>query len=115
MAPYEESLSFYIGSIEEISSTPCVAHLELLTLLLKPRILEEPSTFIMVHKFQDPYIRLFADSEEEDGDYDITSSPGFGLVKKESTGYARIVDSQWIDCTLMEQWKRDCSTLHGSK
>lgn len=92
---------------------PCVVHLDLLELLLTPTILEEPYSTIMIHKLRDPYIRLFADSEEEN-DYTITSSPGFGLVKKESTGYGRILDSQWIDCTLMEQWKSDCCTLHYS-
>jgi hypothetical protein len=114
MAPYEKPLSFYIGSVEELSSMPCVVHLDLLELLLTPTILEEPYSTIMIHKLRDPYIRLFADSEEEN-DYTITSSPGFGLVKKESTGYGRILDSQWIDCTLMEQWKSDCCTLHHSK
>jgi Heterokaryon incompatibility protein (HET) len=114
MAPYEEAISFYIGSIEEMSSTPCAAHLELLALLLKPTILEEPCSMIMVHKFRDPYIRLFADSEDED-DYNITSSRGFGLVKQDSTGYARILDSQSIDYKLMEKWKSDCSSLHASE
>ena len=114
MAPYEESISFYTGSVEELSSTPCVAHLELLELLLTSTILEEPCSMIMVHKLRDPYIRLFAESGEED-DYAIISSPGFGLVKKESIGYGRKLDSHSIDCRLMEQWKCDCSTLHHSK
>lgn len=114
MAPYEERVSFYTGSVKELSSTPCVAHLELLKLLLTPTILEEPCSTIMVHKLRDPYIRLFVESGGED-DYAITSSPGFGLVKKEFTGHGHILDATSIDCRLVEQWKCDCSTLHQSK
>jgi hypothetical protein len=66
----------------------------------------------MIHKFRDPYIRLFADTGEEH-DYNITSTFGFGLVKKDSTGYGRILNPGWIDLSLIRQWKSDCCTLHG--
>ena len=113
MAPYEEALSFYIGSVDELSSSQCKAHMELLELLLTPSILEEPYSTIMIHKLRDPYIRLFVDSGDDD--YTITSSAGFGIVKDESTGHGRLLDSQLVDCGLMKQWKSDCATLHSSK
>lgn len=114
MAPYDEDISYYIGSIEHISLTPCDAHLHLLSLLLGSSIPNEPGSTIMVQKFRDPYIRLLADTGDDE-DYDITSSAGFGIVRKGSNGYGRVLDPNWIDPNLMGHWKSDCSTLHGDK
>ena len=110
MAPYEKALSFYLSGVEDLLWTPnrrCVAHLELLVLLFNPTILDYFDTTILVHKFDDTYIRFMAEEWEAEGaDYDIGSSPGFGLVNKASTGYARILDPQWIDRSLIQKWKK---------
>ena len=113
MGPVDQTLSFYLGSVEELSSTSCDAHLNLLALLFGRSILDEPYSTIMVSK-QGSYLRLFADTGGED-EYDITSTAGFSLVKNDSTGYGRILDPCWIDSSLIGQWKHDCDTLHGSK
>ncbi len=76
------SYLFYIRSIEDLSSTPCITHLTLLPSLLTPTIPKEPYSKIMLHKSKGPYTRLLTKSREED-DYDaIPSSPGLGLVKE---------------------------------
>ena len=106
----EDHLYFDIGSIQELSSTSCDAHLKLFTLALGPKILTEPHTSITVHKNDYNYIRLLA---WEENDYAGSASAGFGLVKKDGTGHGRILNSDKIICSLIEQWKTDCGTLHG--
>lgn len=111
MAPFEDNTSFYIGSVRELISTGCDAHLRFLQLLFGSSIFDEPSTMIMVHRLQDPYIRLFAEKDKEH----VTTSPGCSLVKKGSTGYGRILDPCRIDLNLIRNWKSDCDNLHGNK